>query len=101
MGNASLLPRERLLYAQVRYPYAGFGRMPMSANQVSQIQTGTDSLTKWIEDGQEVYPCQCGETHRGDYAFYDWSHHTCRHEDGLWVIDNLAYCRACCYAFKL
>ncbi len=51
------------------------------------IQTGASNYTVWIEDGQEVYPCPCGETHRGDYAFYDYSHHTCPHGDELWPME--------------
>ena len=36
-----------------------------------------------IERGEQVYPCRCGETHRGPYAAYDYGHHNCFHEDGL------------------
>jgi len=52
------------------------------------IQTGTSNRTIWVEDGEEVYPCPCGETHRGPYASYDYGHHTCRHGDELWPMDD-------------
>ncbi|MEE9569458.1 MAG: hypothetical protein V3W37_08735 [Candidatus Binatia bacterium] len=52
------------------------------------IQTGTSNSTIWIENGEEVYPCSCGETHRGDYAFYDWIRHICRHGDELWDLSE-------------
>ncbi len=43
--------------------------------------------TTWLEfDGEhteEVWPCRCGETHRGDYGFYDWVHHICYHNEEL------------------
>jgi hypothetical protein len=48
------------------------------------ILTGASNRTTWIEDGEKVYPCPCGETHRGDYAMEDWIRHTCRHGDELW-----------------
>lgn len=41
-----------------------------------------------IEDGERVYPCRCGETHRGDYGATDWGHHNCFHDAPLWPIDG-------------
>jgi predicted RNA-binding Zn-ribbon protein involved in translation (DUF1610 family) len=35
------------------------------------------------EHGDRIYPCRCGETHRGPYAAYDYGHHNCLHDDGL------------------
>ncbi len=52
------------------------------------IQTGTSNRTIYLEDGEEVYPCPCGETHRGDYGIYDYIQHTCRHGDELWPMDD-------------
>ncbi len=52
------------------------------------IQTGTSNRTIWVEDGEEVYPCPCGETHRGPYALYDYGHHTCRHGDEIWDLSE-------------
>ena len=37
-----------------------------------------------IKKESEVYPCCCGETHRGPYALYAYMRHNCLHEDGLW-----------------
>lgn len=53
------------------------------------IQTGSSNITIYIEDGEEVYPCLCGETHRGPYASYDYGHHTCPHGQELWSMDEL------------
>ena len=47
------------------------------------IETGTANTTRFLENGNEVYPCCCGKTHRGDYAFYDWIHHECLHPTDL------------------
>ncbi len=46
-------------------------------------ETGTSNYTIQIEDGKQVYPCRCGETHRGDYAIYDYGHHNCDHPSPL------------------
>lgn len=53
------------------------------------ITTGASNLSIWLEDGQVVYPCPCGETHRGDYAFEDYNHHTCLHGGVLWNVEGL------------
>ncbi len=53
------------------------------------IQTGSNDVTHWFEDGVEVYPCRCGETHRGDYALYDWGHHNCLHEGRLFLSEQV------------
>lgn len=29
---------------------------------------------------EQVFPCKCGETHRGPYAIYDFGHHNCEHK---------------------
>ena len=42
-----------------------------------------NSMTIHLEDGQQVYPCRCGETHRGEYAMEDFAHHNCLHEEKL------------------
>ena len=34
---------------------------------------------------ERLYPCRCGETHSGQYAYEEWLHHNCYH-DGEWVI---------------
>lgn len=60
------------------------------------IATGTDARTIYIEDAQEVYPCRCGETHRGDYGLYDYGHHECLHATDLLLIgDQQALCPDC------
>ena len=52
------------------------------------ILTGSQARTITFENGEQVYPCRCQETHRGDYAVYDYAHHNCFHEDelsGFWL----------------
>lgn len=44
------------------------------------------SATIHVEDGERVFPCRCGETHRGDYAEYDFGHHNCFHDEPLYPI---------------
>lgn len=39
-----------------------------------------------IENGERVYPCRCGQTHRGNYALKDWLHHNCFHDGPLWEL---------------
>jgi len=45
--------------------------------------TGSNCQTIHLENGQKVYPCRCGETHRGDYACEDMLQHECFHNDTL------------------
>lgn len=60
------------------------------------MTTGTSNGTLWFEHGEQVYPCRCGETHRGDYAAYEWGHHNCLHEAPLWqIVDDHYICAAC------
>lgn len=39
--------------------------------------------TIYVENGEQVYPCRCGVTHRGPYAAYDYGHHECFHDTPL------------------
>jgi hypothetical protein len=49
---------------------------------------GPSNYTIHIDaNGDRVYPCRCGETHRGDYAAYDYAHHNCFHNEPLHEID--------------
>lgn len=32
---------------------------------------------------EQVYPCRCGDTHRGPYAAYDAAQHECLHDADL------------------
>ena len=50
-----------------------------------EVKTDSNSFTIHLEGDKQVWPCRCGETHRGDYGFYDWSHHTCFHRDVMWM----------------
>ncbi len=53
------------------------------------VTTGSSNYTRYFENEQEVFPCRCGETHRGDYAAYDYGHHNCFHDAGLLPMDPL------------
>lgn len=66
------------------------------------IVTGTSNYTIYIEDGEEVFPCRCGETHRGPYAFYDFMHHNCDHPSPLLLIAlDQALCGECGYSWEV
>ena len=49
------------------------------------IKTGSSTITLYFEDGQEVFPCRCGETHQPGY---DFGHHNCFHETDLLLENN-------------
>jgi len=60
------------------------------------VDTGTNTCISYFENGERVYPCRCGETHRGDYACEDWNHHNCFHDTPLLLIaDDQAVCGEC------
>lgn len=46
---------------------------------MSLVVTSSENYTAFYENGEQVYPCRCGETHRGNYAIYDHGHHNCFH----------------------
>lgn len=58
-----------------------------SAANIPRTDFGTSALTSHFEVDAEmghmeqVYPCCCGETHRGPWGVYDHLHHNCRHRD--------------------
>jgi hypothetical protein len=62
-----------------------------------QVRTRTDSstYTLWWEDGEAVYPCRCGETHRGDYGSYDAMQHDHDHDEVFWGIADVGICTGC------
>lgn len=47
------------------------------------------------EDGRRVYPCWCGETHRGEWAAEDWRHHNCDHRIIVDLGNEQGICEAC------
>jgi hypothetical protein len=50
----------------------------------TEVTTGLSGYTIHLDvDGNEVFPCRCGETHTGDYAVYDHGHHNCFHDAAL------------------
>jgi hypothetical protein len=57
-----------------------------------KVETSNAGTLEVYEDGQRVYPCRCGETHRGDYAIYEYGWHNCFHtSDLLPVADDPTY----------
>jgi hypothetical protein len=52
-------------------------------------------------EGQEIYPCRCGEIHAGPYGIYDHGHHNCFHDQPLMPIaDGLSLmCPQCGLTF--
>mgnify|MGYP001620048011 CR=1 FL=1 len=64
--------------------------------------SSTTGTTLHFEDGKQVFPCRCGQTHRGPYAVYDYGHHNCLHEAPLWELEpGWAICAACGLTFKI
>ena len=54
------------------------------------IDYSSTSTSQVMEGDEQVYPCRCGVTHRGEYAVYDYGHHMCFHDAGLdWLDDDL------------
>ena len=68
-------------------------------------QTGTSSVTLWFDaNGNEEFPCHCGEIHRGDYALYDFLHHNCRHPEILApddLVPDQLLCASCGQVFAM
>jgi hypothetical protein len=62
----------------------------------------TSNETIVIEDSERVFPCRCGETHRGDYGHYDWAHHNCFHASGLHeLLPGYLMCPDCGLTFHI
>ena len=69
--------------------------MTISSNSVS-----TDFFDK---DGNQYWPCWCGE-HRGQYGIEDWLQHHCSHDAPLLGIDkdiNQLICVECGKVFSI
>lgn len=53
----------------------------------TQIKSTTTNYTTHVSaNGEEIFPCRCGHTHRGEYGFYDYMHHNCFHSAPLIAI---------------
>lgn len=48
-----------------------------------KTRTGSNARTIYIEDGERVYPCRCGETHQGLLGAAKRVEHKCFHEPPL------------------
>jgi len=52
---------------------------------LSKTKTNTNNITSYFEvqegETEQVFPCRCGGTHRGEYAIEDWLHHNCFHKE--------------------
>lgn len=58
------------------------------------MNTSTINHVTWMDlkpggnpfEYEQVYPCRCGQTHRGEYGQEDWNHHNCYHQSPLvWI----------------
>ena len=64
--------------------------------------TQSSNDTYFFEDNERVFPCRCGETHRGDYAQEENVEHECFHDCGLLKVDeHFAMCNRCGAGFVL
>ena len=63
--------------------------------------SGKASTFSFKANGEQVYPCRCGQVHQGDFALYDYAHHNCFHDSPLWDtgVDGLLLCPDCGKAF--
>ena len=64
------------------------------------VEMTSTSYTIHLEMGvdgevEEIFPCRCGETHRGNYGFYDWMHHNCFHKE-LFTEDSMGVSQTLC-----
>ena len=69
-------------------------------------KSGTASQTLYFGNGEEVYPCRCGQVHRGNYAVEDWNHHNCLHKEPLFRLPLVgkrwqAICMECGQMFQV
>ena len=68
----------------------------------SATKTLSNNQPYFYEDGERIYPCICGKTHRGQYAVNEYRYHNCLHETDLLVIGNSqAICPDCGMAWRL
>ena len=62
----------------------------------TQITSCAEEATIHMDGSERVYPCRCGETHRGEYGHYDYCHHICFHDAGLFrLADDSFVCVEC------
>jgi len=54
-------------------------------------------------ESTDIYPCRCGETHRGEYAAETYAQHTCFHATALiWLeYPDEAMCMGCGKVFAI
>jgi len=71
-----------------------------------EITTGDLNTTSVMgRNGERIYPCRCGQTHRGDYGLYEFGHHNCFHETELLGLpagkDIQAICPLCGMSWRV
>jgi len=58
--------------------------------------TSANQPTIFVEGNKPVFPCRCGQTHRGDYACEDMMKHECLHNCALIRLTaDVGYCPLC------
>ena len=65
------------------------------------VTTQTNNYTIHFEGNEQVYPCWCGETHRGPYGLYDFGHHNCFHNEPLIQDEYGLICPQCGLTFTV
>ncbi len=50
--------------------------------------SNSNSTVQYMDGNEQVWPCRCGQVHRGDYGQYDYGHHECFHDSGLVHLDD-------------
>jgi hypothetical protein len=60
----------------------------MEERAMAEIATSGSNTLYQIENGERVFPCRCGQTHRGQYAQQDYNQHNCFHDGPIiWLED--------------
>jgi hypothetical protein len=66
------------------------------------VMAGTSSTNIHLEGSEQVWPCRCGDTHRGEWAVETFAHHNCFHQEPLLLLAiDYAVCGECGETFGL
>ena len=59
------------------------------------LKTDSSATTVYYEFGGQVWPCRCGEIHRGEYGKNDYLMHECFHDEILMLGADSGVCTSC------
>ncbi len=68
----------------------------------SQTISSNNSTICLDNSGVQIFPCRCGQIHRGEYAPFVYAQHDCLHDTDLMLIgEHQAICPLCGESWKL